>query len=179
MILLQLSDFIDGKYNIPAASSSISATNSELQGYIDRYEKQYIYMLLGVELGDSVIAYIASPTPANTDYDKIINPFAENTTLLCGGFIQSMGLKEYLQAAIFYEYTKDMAYIQTLAGTAKPSTEVATEVSASAIVRNSERVFNSVIDTAEAIQSVCHSKPSAYSGFSPSRISVKGHLFFI
>jgi hypothetical protein len=178
-ILLSLSDFVDGKYNIPAASSSISANDSELQSYIDDNEKKYIYLLLGVELGDLIIVYLqASRSPANSDYDKIIDAFADSSSLFCHGFTQSLGLKAYLQACIYYEYTKD-SYTESLAGTVKQSSEVSSEVAASPTTRKAERVFNSILNTAEAIQSICQSDSTKYAGYSGSRIAVKGHQFFI
>lgn len=179
MILLQLSDFVDGKYNIPAASSSIASTNSEVQSYIDDNEKKYIYLLLGVELGDLIIAYLAAnKTPTNAAYDIIIDPFTSSDNLYCVEFTQSLGLKAYLQACIYYEYTKD-SYTESLSGTIKTDTEVATSVSASATLRKAERVFNSILNTVEAIQSTCQSDSTAYLGYSGSRIAVKGHQFFI
>lgn len=180
MIFLQLSDFIDGKYNLPAASSSISATDSEVQSYIDRYEKKYIYLLLGVELGNLIIAYKeADSSPANADYNYIIDPFAETGYLLCNNLKQSLGIHEYLKACIYYEYKKDSAYTESLAGTVKASAEVSESVNASTITRKAEREFNSILDTVEAIQSVCMGDSTKYPTYAGSRIAVKSHMFMI
>lgn len=178
MILLQLSDFIDGKYNIPAASSTISANNSEVQAYIDDHEKNYIYKLLGIELGGLIIEYIAAGSTGNTYYDKIIGPFADANLLLCNNQAQSLGLKPYLQACIFYEYTKD-SYTESLAGTVKPAAEVATDVNASSKLRKAERVFNSMLGTIESIQEVCRRDKTNYAGYAGVRMPVKGHQFFL
>ncbi len=179
MIILQLSDFVDGRYNIPAASSTIAANDSEVQSYIDDNEAKYIYLLLGVELGNLIIAYIAaSYLPANAAYNKIIGPFTQNGNILCRPFIQSLGLKAYLQACIYYEYTKD-SYTESLAGTIKESSEVSSSVSASVAARKAERVFNTILPTIESIQGVCESDSTAYAGYAGTRIAVKGHQFFI
>lgn len=178
MIILQLSDFIKGKYNIPAASALVSATNTEVQCCIDDNEKKYIYLLLGVELGDLIIAYIAAGSTGNADYDKIIAPFSETSVFFCGQFKQSLGIKKYLQACIYYEYTKD-SYTETLAGTVKKKGEVSDSVSASATMRKAEKAFNGILYTAEAIQSVCASNSTAYAGYAGSRVTVNGHQFFI
>lgn len=179
MIFLALTDFVDGKYNLPAASSGIAATNSEVQSYIDSYEKTYIYRLLGVELGNLIIAYKQAGGTGNTDYDKIIGAFSENTALFCGQINQSLGIKEYLQACIYYEYKKDSAYTESLAGTIKADAEVSEGVNASTIMRKAERVFNAILPTIEAIQAMCESNSVAYAGYAGQRIAVKGHQFFI
>lgn len=178
MIFLQLPDFVEGKYNIPDASSTISANNTEAQAYIDDNEKKYIYKLLGVTLGDAIIAYKAAGGTGNTYYDKIIGAFAESTGTVCAYFRQSLGIKAYLQACIYYEYTKE-SYQESLAGTIEQSAEVASKVGASSSLRKAERVFNTILDTIEAIQSVCREDSTNYAGFSGERIAVKGHQFFI
>ena len=170
MAIVALSDFVDGKYNLPGASSSISSTNSELQAYIDRYEPKYIYKLLGIELGKLIIAYGGSGNP---DYDKIIGEFTEVE------HGESLGLKEYLLACIYYEYKTGTIYNESLAGTVKADAEVSTQVNASTITRAAEKVFNSILDTADAIQSLCQSDSTAYAGYSGTPLSVKGHQFFI
>ena len=179
MILLSLSDFIDGKYNLPSASSSISANDTEFQSYIDDNEKKYIYLLLGIELGDLLIAYIQASGTGNAAFEKIKNPFAEQNNIMFSNsnFIQSLGLKEYLKACIFYEYKKDM-YTESISGTVKSSAEVSIDLSASAVLRKAERVFNSILGTVEAIQSVCEDT-TIYPLYKGSRIAVKGHQFFL
>lgn len=178
MIFLALTDFVKGKYNIPQASSTLSVNNTEVQSYIDSYEKTYIYRLLGVELGNLIIAYKQAGGTGNTNYDKIIGAFSENTALFCGQINQSLGIKEYLQACVYYEYTKD-SYTQTLAGTVKKKGEVSESVNASSTLRKAEKAFNFMLPTIEAIQAMCESNSVAYAGYAGQRIAVKGHQFFI
>lgn len=179
MILLSTSDFVDGKYDLPAASSTIASTTSEVQAYIDQHEKNYIYKLLGVTLGDSIIAYIAGGSTGNTYFDKIIDPFAEDANWYpCGYIKQSLGLKTYLQACIYYEYTKD-TLSESLAGTIDQNAELASKAGASQTMRKAEREFNALLGTIEAIQSVCSGDSVNYPGYNGSRMAVKGHQFFI
>lgn len=178
MIFLSLSDFIDGAFNIPDASSSISANTTELQSCIDQYEKKYIYDLLGVTLGNSIIAYQQAGATGNTDYDKLIREYSEDTGLLCGGYLYSLGIKKVLMACIYYEYTKN-SYVESLAGTVDQNGEVSGNVGPSARLRKAEKAFNSILITAESIQDICASNSTAYAGYSGKRFVVKGHQFFL
>lgn len=177
MILLQLSDFKGKKYNIPDAGGVY--TSIDAQEAIDNYEKPSIYKLLGVVLGDLLIAYIANPAPANADYDKIINAFSMDNPDTCGKpIITSLGMKEYLKAAVFYEYGKS-ALINSQAGVIIPQSETAVKQNPGASMRYMENKFNDVLDTIEAIQWYCQENPVAFPDFNGQRIAVKGSQFFI
>ncbi len=68
MILVQVTDFIG-----PYALANAAATNGILQAYIDEQEKKTLYHLLGKELADLLITYIASfitagPLVIGTEY---------------------------------------------------------------------------------------------------------------
>lgn len=180
MILLQLSDFRLGKYDIPDAIGVY--TNANVQEIIDKYEAPAIYQLLGVVLGNLVIAYIQSGAPPpvpNTDYDKIINPFSEDNPDHCGSpIISSLGMKEYLKAAVFYEYVKN-ALVNSQAGVVNPDTETARKANPAAAMRYSENKFNDLLDTIEAIQWYCKENETAFPDFNGQRIVVKAAQFFI
>lgn len=176
-----LADFKGGKYSIPDAGgvynvSGATAINN-VQAAIDNFWKQYVYQLLGVTLGDLIIAYdIAFPSGgSNLDYDKIISAFSiDNTNNGCcsNSISQSLGLKEYLKACIFYEYNKN-TLVTSQAGTTQPAAETSYIQSASSSMRFAENKFNDLLSTADAIQKYCLNNSSAFPDFNGQRIIVK------
>jgi len=178
-ILLLLSDFEDaGKYNIPDAGGAY--TYLSVQEIIDKHEAPYIYKLLGVVEGKKIITWIqATFLPANTDYTKIKDAFAEDDISSCSCANSqrvSLGLKEYLKAAIFYEYVKN-ALINSQAGVTTPKSETADKQSSSSSMRYAENKFNDILDTAEAIQWYCRENPTAFPDFNGQCIKVKAAQF--
>lgn len=169
MILLSLSDFVGGKYNIADASNNqIKANVTEC---INLYETDYIQRLLGVTLGNSIIAYLAaSRLPNNANYNTIIDAFSLDGSC---GISRSSGIKEFLTAAIFYEYTRDTTLRNTVAGVVKPEAETAVTQGPASITRYAESKFNSVLDTVYAIQKYCMDNQAAFSTFKGEKITVK------
>jgi hypothetical protein len=168
MILLATTDFDGGKYDLPDSTGIY--TEPDLQAAIDAYEEKYIYQLLGVTLGDLIIAYLAaSRSPTNTEYDMIIDAFSEDDNHC---IVQSLGMKEYLKAAIFYEYTKN-SLVTSQAGVVDPQSETATKQSPMSVLRFAENKFNDVLDTVDAIQWYCSSNSSSFPDFNGQRITVK------
>lgn len=172
MILLQLSDFKGGKYDIPDAGGVYTKVN--VQEMIDKYEKQYIYELIGVVEGDKFIAWVqTTPTPVNADYTKILNAFsADNSSSYPSGLIQSLGMKEYLKAGVFYQCEKN-GLLTSQAGVTKPESETATQQNPSSTMRFAENKFNDVLDTIEAIQWYCTNNSTAFPEYNGKFIPVK------
>lgn len=167
-ILLSKTDFIGGKYDIPDASGAY--TKNDVQEAIDKYEKKYIYLLIGVTEGDRIIAYLAaSRLPANTDYNKILDPFNEDSDC---GIVTSAGMEEYLKACIFYEYIKN-GLKTSQAGVVKSDSETAIVQTPAGTMRFAESKFNDILDTIEAIQWYCLNNQSAFPDFNGQRIPVK------
>lgn len=179
MIILQLSDFTGDKYNIPNAASQVNTTRAKVQEFIDKYEKPYIYKLLGVTLGDLFIAWLAaSQTPPNADYLKILNSFAADNDGNCGfgnSIVQSLGMKEYLTAAVFYEFIKN-GLITTPTGVVNSSVETANAQNPTSTMRFADNKFNDILGTAEAIQWYCRNNSTAFPDFKGQRIAVKFEL---
>lgn len=194
MIILTLTDFRGGKYNIPDAQGWY--TNGNMQAMIDTYEKPYIYNLLGVVLGDKIIAYLAANRlPANTDYNKIIDPFSSDDAGWWGWYndycdywagyvfnyssiVTSLGLKEYLKAGIFYEYIKN-GLITSQPGVAAQKAEAGTIQNSFTTMRFADNKFNDVLGTIEAIQWYCLNNNAAFPDFNGQRVPVKMSNFFI
>lgn len=174
-IILTKADFIGGKYDIPDAAGLYTKNN--VQEMIDRYEKQCIYELLGVLEGDKWISWIQTVSPpVNAHYTKIKDPFSEDNAGC--GIIQSLGMTEFLKAAVFYQYVKN-GLLTSQAGVVKTESETATTQSPASTMRFAENKFNDVLDTIEAIQWYCLNNQTAFPDFNGQRIVVKASQFFI
>ena len=170
-IILSKDDFEGGKYSIPDAEGVY--TDDNVQEAIDNYEVVYIRKLLGVTTGDLFIAWLAaSQLPANTDYTKILNAFAEDNTTWYRGIIQSLGMSEYLKAGVFSEYVKN-GLVNSQAGVVNTDTETAVKASAASAMRFAENKFNDVLDTVEAIQWYCRTNSEAFPDYNGQEIRVK------
>lgn len=184
-ILLNLSDFIGGEYDLPDATGMY--TDDNVQAAIDKYEKPAIYNLLGVALGDLIIAYIQSSSPPfNADYDKIINGFAEDNqyytiyNTLCGDYnsvIINAGLKEWLKAVVFYEYVK-ISLVTSQPGVTQPEAETGQIQKVTSTMRFAENKFNQMLDTAYAIQWYCVNNKTNLPDYNGQRITVKASNIF-
>lgn len=117
--ILKTTDFV-GKYSI----SQNSFTIQKLQSFIDKYEKVYLYDMLGVTLGDLLYNDIASGTflpPASAIYATLFNPL--QTLLICSTW-RSEGIKDMLTAFIYWEFVKDQAVVNTITGPVNQQSEV-------------------------------------------------------
>lgn len=103
-LLIRTSDFNSGKYKIA------QPMNSDLSAYIDKYEKQYLRKLLGVELYNLFAAQVASYVPAAGIYKDLYDPFQEDHG---SSVIESEGMKEMLKGFIYFEYMRDVQFKNT------------------------------------------------------------------
>ncbi len=173
MILLQLSDFKGGKYDIPDSDGYYTSAN--VQESIDTYEKKYIYSILGVVLGDLFIAWLAAnQAPANADYLKILKPFSEDDSC---GLVQSLGFKEALKGCVFYEDRKN-GLKTSQAGVVKSESETAIAASPASTLRFAENKYNDIVETISAIQWYCLKTPAAFPDFNGRRMAVKASNLF-
>lgn len=169
-IILQTSDFKGGKYDIQQAGSNQNTLVTSVQEAIASHEKPAIYELLGVTLGNLLITYIPNAlTTPNTDYDKIIAAFSDDSS---GCLYQSLGLKEFLKAWVFFEYTRN-GLKTTQLGVAQPKAETGDQVGPAGTLRFAESKFNDILDTAEAIQWYCSTNRTAFPDYKGQQIRVK------
>lgn len=180
MIILQLSDFKGGKYDLPDAVG-MNTKIAYVQPCIDKYERSYIHRLLGATTGNLFITWVqASQNPANADYLKILNSFAEDasTCYYYGStIIESLGMKEFLKAAIFYEYVKN-ALITSQPGITIPASETGSIQFPASTLRFAENKFNEVLSTIESIQWYCANNRVAFPDFNGQHFNVKSANFF-
>ena len=171
MILLEKEDFT-GKYNIPDATSRYA--DDDVQEAIDKYEPVYIRKLFGSVLGNLIIEYLEDDqSPENTDYDYVIDPFSSDNSGLCGNKVaESLGLKEFLKACVFYEYQKN-GLENTPAGVVDTKAETGESQAPASTLRFAENKFNDMIDTAEAIQWYCYNHIDKFPEFNGEVFKVK------
>lgn len=166
MILLETADFAGYNY-----INTTTATLVRLQAYIDRYEKQYICELLGVELAELFIADLANVSQ-DAIYVAIQNAFYEQAD--SGTIYISKGMVDFLLCAVAYHYIKDTQYSHTTSGVAKMLTEAQKDQSGENAYRYAERRFNEALDTVDAIQWYCDIENSAdYPTYKGQKIAPK------
>jgi hypothetical protein len=160
-ILLTTSDF-SGFYvvNLNTANTPI------LQTYIDRYEKEGILRLLGVELGLLFIADLANVSQ-DVRFTVLQDPF--QLTLNQTDKI-SRGMVDFLCAYVLYHYVKDRQIRITDNGVALSVNEAQTIVSPKEANRYGEKKFNELLDTVEAIRWYCIEYAPATYPSTPSRL---------
>lgn len=174
MILLALTDF-KGQYNLPDAKGVYTSTT--IQAFIDKYEKQYLDQLLGLDLSNKIIAYLAaSRLPNNDDYNYIIDAFQFQEPggggCGCNSIKDSKGMKAFLVAAIMYEYVSDNLQF-TQIGAAVPQAETSSEINVRKNQRLAEKKWNDILDTPDSIQWYCWNNADKYPTFAGQRFRVK------
>lgn len=141
-LIVQTTDFT-GKYAIPQNSFS------DLDSFIDKYEKSYLQDLLGAALCVLFLADldILDTAPTNPIYTKIFAAFAEDSN---GLVIKSEGMKVMLLGFIYWEWVREQKVKQTIGGAVVNSSEVSRE--ASGVESNTFSRYNAGIETYTAIQ---------------------------
>jgi len=173
MIILQISDFADGIYKL-----STSDNGDLLQAYIDRYERQNIYKLLGITLGDLFIADLSAGTPQAAKYTKIYNQLfipkpSQYYQYNTGKTGCSFGMKEIMKAIIYYYYVSENQVSHHQAGVATNGTEANSLVSPIVAQQQGERKRNAMIESWEVIQWYCKQiAPTDYPDFDGETMEV-------
>ena len=116
MGLITIQDFKKGKFELHTGMYA----QASIQDYIDRYEKKYLIMLLGVTLYDEFEADLVvggGSVPTEARFLKIFNSFGMDNF---GGVLYSEGILEMLKGFIYFEYVKDLTNQMTPNGNVIP-----------------------------------------------------------
>lgn len=116
--IIEHSDFV-GKYKL-SQNSKLTAKVTE---YITKFQPRYIYQILGVDLGNALIADIdAAPvgTPSEPRFVQIFNAFQFDDN---NGIRVSIGLREIMLGFLYFELMRDANMYNTLAGNKKTEGE--------------------------------------------------------
>lgn len=142
-------------------------TEPVLQSYIDTYEKNFLYKILGKELADLLIA-----SPTNPDYDYIIKAFTYKDSLSCEH--QSLGLKFILTALVYYQYQSDQQTQNTITGSTAGNGEITRQVDFQNAYRIGEKKWNEAVFSIEAIQKyVTDNKTVKYPTYNGQEFKIK------
>lgn len=165
--IVKTTDFV-GKYSI----SQNSFNTTDLQAFIDKYEKVYLRDLLGLTLGDLLYTDIASVTflpPVTARFTVIFNAIAQEIN---GCDVISNGIKEMLLGFIYWEFVKTQSVHNTITGNMIAENEVSSQANwnLTEIYNN----YNESIDSYRAIQIYINENSVTYPEYN-GKMKVKAH----
>jgi hypothetical protein len=105
--IIQLTDFESGEYTIP------QDCYSDIQPYLDKYEKKYLIELLGCELYDLFIADLVGGVPQTQIYIDIYNEICEDEG---SSIVRSEGMKTMLIELVYFYIVRDLAVKKSSSG---------------------------------------------------------------
>lgn len=168
--IVKTTDFV-GKYKI----SQNGFSETDLQAFIDKYEKVYIRRLLGLVTGDLFYFNIAVTTflpPTDPIYLVIFNPIE---TVINGCEIISNGVKEILLGFIYWEYTRWASTQNTLNGNVSQENETSKQVdwAATPIYDN----YNEAVRSYSAIQYFINNDRTNYPDYNGQTLELVNPFF--
>jgi len=138
-------DFGKGKFELHHGMYE----QAKIQAYIDKYERQYLVKLLGVELFNQFVADLVGNVPQTAKYLKIYNPF-EYDNVNCYIYI-SEGMIDMIKGFVYYQYLKDLTNNVAVSGNVRPLGENSENVSTLNSMIYTR--YNDSVRTFKAIQS--------------------------
>ena len=105
--IIQSTDFLSGPYSIPQDECS------NIQPWIDKYEKQYLIELLGCELYDLFIADLVDGVPQTQRFIDIYNEFCIDDDSCVR---RSEGMKEMVKQLVYFYIMRDLPVRKTQTG---------------------------------------------------------------
>lgn len=149
--IIEIKAFETGEFAI----SSNQYTAQDLSVYIDKYEKNYLEDMLGVELAELLLADLdQSGYPQSPRFQAIFGRFSKDYEQNgVKGILRSDGIPATLKAFVWCEYVKDQNVKNTISG----STVNEQEVSAVVSFRNAQFIdrYNETLKSYGAIQQFC------------------------
>jgi hypothetical protein len=154
-MIVQPSDFV-GKWAITQKYNS-----RDLEQYIETYEEQFIYELLGVDLGNDLLTNLGNLSP---ELQKVFDPLAENIQTNCVRIlVKSDGIKEMLLNLITATYYHEQLGTATSEGKVKFKPEGGSLVSDN--YNSVYSIYNRGIKTHRAIQTFIKANDIDYPTF--------------
>ncbi len=138
-MIVKATDFI-GEYKVP------KTLYSEIDQFIEDYEKSFLQRMLGVELYNLFVADLVDGVPQNQIYLNIFEPLAYDLNNIV---YQSEGIKRMLVELIYYYYTVSVQTYNTDTGTMSTESEVSTKAS---YKNNIIVAYNKAVANAHVIQ---------------------------
>lgn len=154
-MIVEKSDFIGEYFIAQDVYSTLDVT-------IEKYEKYYLLRLLGAELYDLFIADLTATTPQipnDADFLLIFNSFQIDDN---GQLCISEGIRKMLVQFIYFHYTRDTQYNNTVVGTVRNNAELGTMINPNG---NLYKSYNEGVDNATNIQMYIVSNLDKYETF--------------
>lgn len=122
MAILQTSDFV-GEYKVSTSRFT------ELQWYIDNFEKYYLTRLLGADLYAAFIADLTGTTPQVPQTTRFLNLFNSFLSIpsYTSALVISEGIKTMLIQFVYFHYVRNSNQYNSIAGQVAPSNENSTQ----------------------------------------------------
>ena len=127
-----------------------------LEEYIERFEAKFIRQILGVELGNLLIADVQAESgsdPIEERFTNIIEPFQIQED--CSPIHESAGLIDVIASMIFFHYVTDRQVLQSQSGAKRAAAEASVILTPREAQRQGESVWNEALSSIEAIQWRC------------------------
>lgn len=160
-MLIETTDFV-GKFEL----TQNMFTNERIQSYIDKYEKYYMTLLLGVtEYANFVNDLDVNNTPQSPIYELIYNPLQYDYD---GDIIYSEGIKDMLLGLIYYRYILDNQQFPTSIGVVSQESENSNVLSINQITISR---FNDSVATFRAIQSYIDQNSEDYPDYNGQELA--------
>ncbi len=156
-ILSASEDFNYGKYQINDAD----VTRQGLKEYIKQNELRFVYELLGVELGDLLLADLdANKKPQTARFVKIFEPLAFD---FAHRLVMSKGIKDILQGFVYSEFVREQNYKNNINGSGSGLYPQGDVISAN--VAGLAHKYNNAIESFWAVQLYIHENKADYPEF--------------
>lgn len=168
-IFVTSADFGTGKYQLHIGTYSVT----NLDAYIDKYEKRYLVELLGANLFGEFEAdvILGGGLPTEARFIQIFNPFQVDYSYV---ILYSEGIKEMLLGFIYFEYLKDQIVQITTIGTVVPSGENSRD--SNSLYSQMYTRYNEAVRTYRAIQEYIIKNSGDYGDFNGAKKLLTGYL---
>ena len=154
--ILEISDFDSGINTIRHNGYA----NSNLQWYIDKYEREYLIDLLGVTLYDLFITDLSGGVPTTLIYQDIFNPIA---TVIGDENLVNRGMKEMLKGFVYFHYVRADMFKQTPTGAKSSKSDNSSSVTLTSL--NIQGRFNDSVDDYKVIREYIKENETDYPTF--------------
>lgn len=115
LLNITYADFGKGKYELHTGMYE----QEKINAYIDKYERQYLVKLLGVDLFNLFVADLVNGIPQSPIYASLYNPF-EYDYSVGGCIVFSEGMVDMIKGFIYFEYLKDQTNQIAVSGNVRP-----------------------------------------------------------
>jgi hypothetical protein len=155
-------DFGKGKFELHQGMYQ----QDTIDAYIDKYERQYLVKLLGVELFNLFVADLVSGVPQSARFTQIYNSFEyDDATCL---ITISEGMVDMIKGFIYFQYLKDQTNQVAVSGNVRPMGENSENVSTLNSMIYTR--YNEGVKTYKAIQRYIEDNSSNYVEYNGDRI---------